>query len=165
MQRGERSRHTRSRRTNRMLRLTTRRLLLYTVPLRPFEFPTTVSLSLSLSIPLASTLSPSLSRTSIYLYSALAPASFAHLSLSSFRARLPLHLPSPLLDHPFSLARSLLVSIYLSFCLSYPLCSPFSFFVYSARRTVAPSRSRLHRTCGAPADFAFKFGKFAGVGK
>lgn len=163
MQRGERSRHTRSRRTNRMLRLTTRRLL-YTVPLRPFEFPTTVSLSLSLSIPLASTLSPSLS----YLYLSIFRSRFClfRSSLSVFLPRaLPLHLPSPLLDHPFSLARSLLVSIYLSFCLSYPLCSPFSFFVYSARRTVAPSRSRLHRTGGAPADFAFKFGKFAGVGK
>lgn len=96
------------------------------------------------------------------IYSVLARA--FRFPLRPFRALPPCTTPGPSRRPPLS--RSLVRSsfLYLSFCLSYPL---FAFPVLRLTRTPprSPSPSRLHRTGGAPADFAFKFGKFAGVGK
>lgn len=97
------------------------------------------------------------------IYSVLARA--FRFPLRPFRAlpprtAAPCHPLAP--TTPFSLARTLLVpiSIFLS------LVSSVHLFRSSSRAPPrSPSHSRLHRTGGAPADFAFKFGKFAGVGK
>lgn len=109
-----------------------------------------------------------------------APLSCLYLSIYSVLARafrsslfvppsLPPSLPVPLpppprTGHPF-LARSYAPRSYIYLSVSRILCSPFPYFVSPARHPASPSRSCLHRTGGAPADFAFKFGKFAGVGK
>lgn len=144
-----------------MLRLTTS---LTTIPhhcdhlsflprsLSPSLFPSTLSRS---PVPL--------SCLYLSIYSVLARA--FRFPLRPFRAPPPrTAAATPLRRPPFS--RSLLRSsfLYLSFCLSYPL---FAFPVLRLTRAPphSPSRSRLHRTGGVPADFAFKFGKFAGVGK
>lgn len=129
-----------------MLRLTTRRLLYHCDHLSFLPRSLCLSLPLSFSIPPASTLSHialTIVPLSIYISLSLVPLSF--LSPSFFRP-LPLPPPPPL-DHPFSLALVHLSFLYLSFCLSYPLCSSFS--SWSMPRTVlSPSRSRLHRTGG-----------------
>lgn len=104
-------------------------------------------------------------RASIYLYIPFSLELFASLFVPSARF-LPVPLPPTPPSRRPPLSRSLLCSsfLYLSFCLSYPL---FAFPVLRLTRAPprSPSHSRLHRTGGVPADFAFKFGKFAGVGK
>lgn len=148
MQRGERSRHTRSGRTNRMLRLTTRRLL-YTIPYHCDHLsflPRSLCLCLSLSLHVSLFLSLSLNSSCIH------PLAITIVPLSIFRSRSCLFrsslcLPSArfLSIYPRHSSTTLSRShvrfsfLYLSFCLSYPLCSPFSYFVHSARRTVAVS--------------------------
>lgn len=133
----------------------------YTVqPLQPFEFPTMSSIS----VPSSSVLSLGATIVPLYIY---IPLSLEPLvSLSVF----PVHFVStePTLA-PTILSRLLIrfSLLYLSFHLSRILCSPLSFSISLClfRVVSLPSRSRLHRTGEAPADFAFKFGKFAGVGK
>lgn len=147
-----------------MLCLTTRRLLYHCDHLSFLPRSLCLSLPLSFSIPPASTLSHialTIVLLSIYISLSLVPLSF--LSPSFFRP-LPLP-PSPPLDHPFSLALvhlSFLFSIFLSLISSVFI---FLLLVYAAHRTIAISLAPPSNRRRAPADFAFKFGKFAGVGK
>lgn len=143
----------------------------YTVPLRPFEFPTTVSVSFSSSLFLwfvlhpPSLTSPSLSCLYLSIFRSCSCLFHSSLRLSSARFLCRRHHhPSPSLDHPFSLALVHLSFLYLSFCLSYPLFI-FLLLVYAAHRAIAVSLAPPSNRRRAPADFAFKFGKFAGVGK
>lgn len=152
MQRGERGRHTQSGRTNRMLRLTTRRLLYRTIATIWISYhglyaSLFLSLSLFLSSPslsffLDSSCIHALSLSCLYLsYISLSLVPLSFLSPSFFLA-LPLHTATATPRHPSTtLSRSHvhLSFLYLSFCLSYSLYSPFSFFVYPARRIIAVS--------------------------
>lgn len=145
-----------------MLRLTTRRLLYRTIATIWVSYR-----GLCLSVPLPSSRSGT-TIVPLSIYISLSLEVFAFLSSSRPLASLPLRAAATAAtllatDHSFSLARSprVPVSIFLSLMSSVRLSLSSSLSCAAQ----SPSRSRLHRTGGAPADFAFKFGKFAGVGK
>jgi len=125
-----------------MLRLTTS--LTTTAPLRPFEFPTTVSISVPLSIHLLLLSGTTIVPLSIYIPFSL--ELFGSLSVSS-ACFLPVPLPLPSrADHPF-LACSYAARFYIYLSVSRILCSPFSFFVSFARHpatftSLAPPSNR-----------------------
>ena len=151
----------------------------YTAPLRPFEFPTTTFALFPSNAfhPAFTRLFPTFElppcRTddtivplSIYIPFSLAlrdrgPRStpYAHIYRRAFvrstsNFSLPLSLSPPPLRHTVGILRSFSFSLSLSTS-NFPPCHTHVLFLALV----------LPRSDGAPADFAFKFGKFAGVGK
>lgn len=149
-----------------MLRLTTRRLLYRTIAtiwVSYHDLCVFLFLSLSRFLPHPPSLtSPSLSCLYLSIFRSRSCLFHASLRLSSVRF-LCRHRHPP---RPPSLARTrsplVPISIFLSLVSSVFI---FLLLVYAAHRTIAVSLAPPSNRRRAPADFAFKFGKFAGVGK